>query len=348
MVLFKCPGTSFLVPMEQAETNGGFTAMFNHIKLFCLISVLLIAGCQAVSGETLQQQANGNRDSENSVPPYTFEDAFGDHNPLMIAGWGGEKTREAWFLRCARQSPRMMLLDMGMSNYYARHSEFPSSWQALDESGYFPIRPIDPITSQPFCFTKAPEANDDFVNMLTEATSTEWVVKGQAIKFPEGEYYPYEWDFGAEDDYYIIIAEQDFDRFPSDYAMRGFNLTRAVEYVLKDFEGRRAEMPETHEQLLDSLWYVANEWAENDPSIDYTQPGGFMFGIDQGKGISYAIWRDESGQEYVETWRWDPWPVGWQEMPTAEPREGEHGVPWFDPEPDFVPETILWTCNLGG
>ena len=183
--------------------------------------------------------------------------------------------------------------------------------------------------------------------MQVEATSAKWVITGQALRFPSSEYFPYTWDYSVEDEFMVGTASQDYESFPSNYAMKGFNFATAVNFVLWDYEHRRAEMPETSEQLLDSLWYAANEWAVNDPTFDYTQPGGFMFGIDQGLGISVAVWHDEAGRAYVESYRWDPWPDGWQEVPTAGGDGGLHGVPWYTADPDFVPETLLWTCNLG-
>ncbi|MCX6647483.1 MAG: hypothetical protein NTY09_14150 [bacterium] len=319
--------------------------MIKYIIYFGAISFLIMTGCQFGNHEITQSEDKVNSVSENSAPSFTLEDAFGAHNPLMIGGWGGLKTHEEWFLRCVRQGPRMDLLDMGLKNYYSSHFEFPGSWQELDESGYFPVRALDPITGQPFCFTKEAENNEDFINLSLEITPGLWVFKGQAIN-TTGQYYPYAWDFSVQDEWMVNTAAQDFELYPTDYAMRGYNLAMSCYRILWDYEKRRAEMPATNAQLLDSLWYVATSWAENDPSIDYTQPGGFMFGIDQEKGISVAIWLDETGQEYIDTRRWDPWPDGWHEIPAVGPRDGIHGGPWVDPEAGFVPETILWTCNL--
>jgi hypothetical protein len=291
---------------------------------------------------------SGTKEATNSemyTPDYTFEDIFGPHNPLMIGGWGGKRTQEEWFLKWVRQSARLDLLCMGLRNYYSGHFEFPVSWDELEVSGYFPVRALDPITNQPFNFNKEPVDNEDFINMVTEASKEQWLITGQAID-TNGLYFAHTWDYNNKDEWMVSSAGDDFVNYPTEYAIRGYNLAFSCYRILCDYEDRRAEMPETHDQLLDSLWYVANSWAENDPAVDFNLPGGFMFGIDKNAGISVAIWRDESGQLYYDTRRWDPWPDGWHELPVAGEKDGMHGVGWVQPEPGFVPETILWTCNL--
>lgn len=312
-----------------------------------LVVLCLLAACQQKPSNLSGPPGSSGADLESRHAALTLEDVFGPHNPKMIGGWGGERTKEAWFLRCVRSPQRLDLLSTALDFFYAQNGSYPSDWDALEESGLYPIRPLDPIDGKAIVYGVAPESSDDFHRLTIETSYEDWSITGRLPEFPEGTWCEHTWEFEPCEGPCRTLIEQDVFRFPTPVALRGFMLAKILEHILWDYEHRRALMPAGAEEMLDGLWYVAEDWAAHDPAADAAQPGGFLFGVDSAEGLSVAIWHDETGKRYAEGWIWDPWPSGWEKPPRAGEQEGHHGLPSWDPIPDdFTPETVLWSCSL--
>ncbi|MFH1675542.1 MAG: hypothetical protein ABIC40_00860 [bacterium] len=218
----------------------------------------------------------------------------------------------------------------------------------LNESGYFPIRPVDPIDLTPINFGNSLPEGQDFVNLKVEPSVGSWVIKGKGILFPNNEWIDYEWKVDSplafESGKNIMFDRQ--EKYPNAEAMRGAMLAQTFYFVVFDYETRRAEIPETADKMLD-LWYVYNDWGKNDPDIESFTPGTFTMGISPKDHIVVFMWYDLDGNFYSDAHSWNPWPEGWKHVPTAEDIERDHGLPLTNGvDKNYVPEKIIWKCSL--
>ena len=318
------------------------------IGSFALVALLLVASCEQSNTNLGMPPQDHAADLQTQDLGLTLDDVFGDHNPKMIGGWGGENTREEWFLRCVWSPHRIDMLENGLRYFYALHGRFPFDWNELEDSGMFPIRPLDPIDGGSINYGIAPTSTDDFHNMLVEPSAAGWFATGMTPLFPDGNWIEAEWEMINYGEFFSDVMHQRAERYPNAVAMAGASLADALERVLHDRISRRNLMPESSEELLDGLWIVHHEWAVHDPGIDLMQPGTFVFGIDETQLLAVAAWRDDLGVWYTRAWRWDPWPEGWDRPPQPYGEVGLDGIPWHGPHEGYVPETMLWSCSLPG
>jgi len=276
----------------------------------------------------------------------TLDDVFGDHNPRMIGGWGGEKTHQDWFLRCVRSGDRLELLSIGLKYYYALNDRYPENLAELNSAGFVHFAALDPISQAVIKYDTPPTNDTDFINMVLDTSSEPWHLTGQIPIFPEGTWQSYTWDIAGIDESTRNVINSLGENYSNPVAMKGAYMAWAFEHMLWDYEHRRATMPNTGEELLDGLWEVYNSSITDDPAVDISNPGAFIFGIDTQEQLSVAIWNDLEGNSYILSWTWDPWPHGWDHVPTAGENIGHHGIPWEPPSDDFVPGSILWSCYL--
>ena len=325
--------------------------MNNFIRMLVIGAMLCIfvglASCNTYDNNLAPMSSSDTQSSPDRAVALTLDDVFGAHNPKMIGGWGGMKTHETWFLRRVRDYNRFNLLQNGLNYMYAQFGQFPSSWEQLDEAGFFPIRSLDPINGSQIDFQSQPTSDDDFIHVWTEAGSNGWSIDGQTPMYPDGEWMSHTWDFNPPtEEMGMEIADYRTRTYPNPTAMKGAMFADALESVLFDYAHRRALMPVSSEDMLDGLWVIANDWAANDPDIDPNALGGFLFGIDESELLSIAVWYDDQGNRYSSAWKWDPWPDGWEHVPVAGESAGYEGLPWTDYPEDFTPATVLWTCSL--
>ncbi len=306
------------------------------------ILLLVLFGCQQNTATVTVEQ----NDADGAARAVNYDDYFGDHNPKLIGAWGGEKTHEDWFIQCVQSQMRVNLLRHSLEFHYAKTLKFPSGMDELDSIGYYPIRPLDPLNYQPIVYGSELESDTDFNNVILETSETEWKITGNTPSYPDGTWYEYTWDFEHPDGPWLNIAMQRSSDFGNPVAMRGAMLSTAFSYIVWNFEKRRAELPANQEELLDGLWYVHDEWAEFSEDIEISDTGVFVFGLYPSEMKSAAIWTDPYGNIYREAWLWDPWPAGWNEIPSVGERTGIHSAQ-CDPPNDFEgPEVVLWQCSL--
>jgi len=312
--------------------------------------LFFVLGCPRQNASTTPEEGipNDSVNKELGLAPYTMEEVFGEHNPKMISGVGRELTHEEWYLRCARQGSRLEPLRTALDFFHAQHERYPANWNELKSEGFYPMSAVDPINGEIMDFNRQPTSEDDFTGFTVAASTSGWLVYGQAFDFIERQWYSETWEYDVHDDIQSQAMKTYRRSYPSSIAKRGALLAQLLAHCTIDYEIRRAEMPESPEQMLDGLWVVNDEWAEHKPGIDWQAPGCFMFGIDSNEQVAVAIWRDTDGAIFTEAWKWDPWPAGWENWPwPGKPKPGDHGFPVIKPVPDdFIPETILWTCSL--
>jgi len=312
-----------------------------------LLIFLGLASCNSHDDNLAPMPNSDAQSTPDRAASLTLDDVFGEHNPKMIGGWGGMKTHEEWFLRRVRDYNRFNLLQNGLSYWYAQYGQFPSSWEQLDEAGFFPIRPLDPISGSQINFHSQPTSDDDFIHVWSAAGYAGWSIDGRTPMYPDGEWISHTWDFNPPtDEMGLEIADYRAQMYPNAIAMKGAMFADALESVLFDYAHRRALMPASSDEMLDGLWVVANDRAANNPAVDPDEPGGFLFGIDESEMLSIAVWYDDQGNKYSLAWKWNPWPDGWEDIPKAGESEGYEGLPWTAYPEDFIPATVLWTCSF--
>lgn len=307
-----------------------------------MIALLVLLGCQQGTLATTSDQDG----TDAGARAVNYDDYFGDHNPKLIGAWGGERTHDSWFIQCVQSKTRVNLLRDSLEFFYALNLEFPSSMDDLDSSGFYPIRPLDPINYEPISYGSALESDTDFNNVTLNTSDSHWTITGNTPRFPDGTWYEYTWDYEHPDGPWFDIAMQRSSDYRNPIAMRGAMLSNALAYIMWNFENRRAELPENNDELLDGLWYVHDEWAEYSEDIEIFDPGTFVFGLYPSELKSAAVWTDPYGNIYREAWTWDPWPSGWTEIPSVEERPGIHGSPCDPPDDTEGPEIVLWKCSL--
>jgi len=267
-------------------------------------------------------------------------------NPRMIGAWGGDYMFEDWFIQSVRQPKRLDMFFLNLNFVYALIGSYPDSMESLDELGYLPFGVIDPISGESVTYNKWPKAQDDFANMMIDASENGWYFTHQYVMFPDATWHQGYYAVELPDVFQEELAQSRKDKYQSPLAMRGAMFAYDLYFILWDYENRYREMPLDSEQLLDGLWEVRYDWAEDVKGYNFIQPGGFIFGYDSDLGIVYAEWRDEAGNPYNRAWRWDPWPTGWDHVPIPGEDRGEQGAPVSGTDIGFMPDTILWTCSL--
>lgn len=323
--------------------------MIAFVIAVAVVFWLLSMGCaRQGTGSTPAGDETTESGLRSQSAPISWDDVFGEHNPKMIGGVGGELTKQPWYLYLTWSGNRVTTLYIALQLYYSQHETFPASWEAFEESGFFVIRSLDPIDGQPINYGVAPTAADDFHNIALTPSADRWLLDGRR-PVPPGEWADVHWEFPHPDDpAFDTMIEKWRTDYPTPTALKGALLAETFHYLLFNYESRRAAMPTSAEDLLDGLWTVGESWAANNPDIDPSQPGTFVFGHDEDRLTSTALWHDLDGTRYILRWRWEPWPTGWKELPTPDQREGMHGIPWpyKPPEEGYVPPTVLWTCSL--
>ncbi|HDS30606.1 MAG TPA: hypothetical protein ENN67_06120 [Firmicutes bacterium] len=268
----------------------------------------------------------------------------------MIGGIGGTKTQNDWYLRCVWSPKRIETIRTGLDFYYAANSSFPSSFTELSDKGYFPLRPLDPITAEPIEYAVYPETSDDFDHLSIDSSTDEWRITGQSPDLT-GSWFQFTWEIPAPQDFWAKLSNNRSKWYPNDVAMRGAMLGEVFRMLLMDYQMRRARLPESSDDLLDGLWIVNDEWAKDNPDLNLFEPGVFVFGLFEDSPKAFAWWTDLSGQVYSETWKYNPWRTsGWLSPPQPEDYEGATNYPDGPLPDDFVPnnDNIIWSCFLPG
>ena len=285
----------------------------------------------------------------------TLADAVGDHNPKMIAIWGGKRTNESLFLRGYFDSPETWLED-GLEHFYALNNRFPVDWRELEKSGCFPICPLDPVTGDEYKFGVMPRDETDLLDIGLQISERGWQATRNTQGASDNTYRKETTDLSLRDaqDYGDVGYLMTW--FTNGEAMRGEMLARTLHKVVEDYESRRNEMPDNPDKLLDGLWLVMEGWAANDPNVSIHAPSTFVFGLDKNLECVVAFWIDSGNTMYSDVRRYSPWPQGgWTHVPTfrewchrqADNYYGEDWPDFFDTQPsDYAPPVILWKCSL--
>jgi len=326
------------------------------VSLFILPVILNILAFNYDKGKSGQEDSQSTNTSLDSLAiGCSMDDVFGPHNPYFIGIWGGELTKESWFQRYCFLGWRSLSLIESLEYYYALNTEYPSSWEELDNSGLYPIRPADPVTGTQFIFGQDPTYERDYSHIGIGSSEDCWRLNYWKPTMPEGEWVEYTSTLEpmqSSEKYQSILQ-----RYPTNAAIRGASLQDSLNVILMYYVLRRNSMPASGEELLEGLWYSANSWADNKPLEEMKGPGAFVFGIDREYEWAIAIWRDEAGRVYVRYYDYSPWPIqGWDHVPTMSEilefyQETDYGDQYFGPVSDFNREeyimpTILWSCNL--
>jgi len=277
-------------------------------------------------------------------------DVAGENNPHMIMIWDVERTKQPWFLRQQRSGQRTLCLNLALESFYSLRARYPESWLELEETGFYPIRPLDPVTGEEIQYGSDPTSADDFINLNIFASADGWQVTGRHPSGSTGTWEEYTRDFYARPEIKDGLAEYGV-RYPNESAMRGYVLAYTLSGMVMDYQIRRNQTPTTSEELFDGLWTLSQDWASNDPSLDPWLPGTFVFGYDLDRMYFAAVWRDEYGTVYSLVDAYSSWPEeGWQTVPTHEEyMERAEVVNSRAParvDEDYIPPNILWTCSL--
>lgn len=328
----------------------------SHINALLLASLLLFWCSSCISDKqdlnptgyrtATDQTGNstGNQVSNNNLPvAYQLY----ENNPKMIAAYAGELTQNDWYLRFARSGERTNKLSYSLQFYFTHYNTYPGSWNNLEQSGFYAIRPLDPVDETPIIYNVSPTSLEDFTHVEVEPGMTSWILRGMKPNregvWEEKDLSVIDWPSASD-----LEMFEDFRRcFPNITALRGFSLAEELTSVLRDYEHRRREFPSTHEQLMDGLWYPHYEWTQYDETINPDEPGAFIFGLRDDYPIAVARWVDESGKIYTEAWAWSERPRGWGDGPYTTEREIEYAaLPFNPPEVSYIPPVILWRCRL--
>ncbi|HEX9745935.1 MAG TPA: hypothetical protein VGB30_10965 [bacterium] len=285
---------------------------------------------------------NGDDLNKFEIPSY---EEVSSYNPKLIVAFLGEKTRDDWFKRRHRSYQRMSTLELGLRYYFAQFSQYPADWLAYDESGFFPIRALDPISEEPIIYGNMPQNDNDWSRIGITASSREWIFDTRNPD-KDGNWGPEPEYKGWPDQDEMQIIQQEQITYPNNVALRGALLAETIQHILRDYEYRRREMPLSAVDLLDGLWHVHDEWAKANNTIDPSENGGFLFGLDDQRHLAVARWKDMNGDVYYKQWLWEFRPIGWNEPFTYEESPGFHGVPGGMKDENFIPEQIIWKCNL--
>ena len=327
-----------------------------HLCFLLGLALVAISGCSTGEKTGSTEDRSSSEIFEEYVSDCTLEDVVGEHNPRFIGIWGGKLTSEPWFIRFATVSWRFMNLRTGLEYYFAVHNEYPRSWEQFAESTFYPIRPLDPVTSEPLRYDCQPRSNDDFTNIGIEASPAQWRIAYQAPSMPDGEWVHLEIEIDPFERHDEAYYEDIRSSWPTAASVTGAVLAESLDTVLWHYVHRRNEIPSNADDLLDGL-YSAEPWAASRTGLILSHPGTFVFGVDRDRGWAAAIWRDEAGQVYSKLHDYSPWPEdGWDHVPTwpeiaylqadaSYSNPYTEGVGDFDPS-TYVPPTVLWTCSL--
>jgi hypothetical protein len=320
-----------------------------YLMLLPLFAILITGAKQ--SGVYLMPESE--EEARALVEGCTLADVIGDHNPKMIGIWGGRLTHQSWFLRAAVWNRDRF--EEHLTYYWLAFCQLPIDLADLHAEGFLPIIGLDPVTGEAYRYGSPITGKEDFADVALETSVTDWAIKQQAPHLPKGEWRRCEQHVGC-DEWPEDLAERTRQAYPNPTALRGAHLSWQLSWMLFDYATRRDMMPISNEDLLDGLWTVDEPWARDNPSLDWTKPGGFMFGIDECNEVAVAIWRDEQGTVYKEAYRFSPWPTqGWQKVPDFfEYIERSQARPFYERldsffdqvPPDYVPEIQLWICSL--
>ncbi len=335
--------------VARSRTLGFLICGFG-LAVFSIMST----ACEARDSKTAPRRDDRQSLEQEPVAGLNLSDVTGEHNPRMIAIWGGELTKESWFLQ-SESWGRISELTRGLEHFCAYFRRLPNSVDELEDQGFLPIRPTDPVSGQPICYGEDPSANDDFVHVGVTCYASSWAFCYQYPKFPDGRWAQVEEEFEApktEEDF----CEQLRSRYPSIRAMRGALLASMLNMMVYYYVWRRNKMPTTAEEMLDGLWYVSANWARDTEAVDPTEPGSFLFSLDRSMESAFAAWRDEEGYSYQLQYRYSPWPTGgWNRVPTLNEyydrfQTGQYGttvgMSSETDSPISVPGKVIWTCKL--
>ena len=324
-----------------------------------LTSITWFCSCKSADPQASAIDWTSSADLDNLAEGMCIGDVTNSHNPHMIAIWGGTYTKSESFLRSYREDPALSL-ENALVYFYAATRRYPRNIAEVDELGYFPIRPVDPIIGNWYKYGDYPGSQRDFMNIGIETSSDrDWIITLYRPINPEGEW-------KKEVDSLNVWIDQDkengylkqlADEYGNDEAMRGAILSDQLRCALRSYVYRRNKMPTNANALLDGIWVVAENWAEYDATVDVSSPGVFCFGIDSAARMACAYWRDTGGKLYTAGFQYNPWPdSGWTHVPTY-----TEYIHRFDPRlimfdsyssvPDglgitYIPPIILWKCKL--
>jgi hypothetical protein len=273
----------------------------------------------------------------------------------MIGIWGGKLTQDSWFLRAAVGN-RDRCFDDALDYFWLAFNRLPQDIGELHAQGFFPFCGTDPVTGEPYRYGFPLSGHEDFLDIYLETSTDDWFVSYNCPFLPKGQWFAVEGHLRGTS-WPSELVEKTKDEYPNVIAIRGAHLAWQLALILLDYALRRNEMPACTEDLLDGLWIPQDSWVQNSPGSDWTQPGGFMFGIDESHGVAVAMWRDDLGVVYREAYSYSPWPKGgWMRVPTFYEYVGRIGrnPAWSDRAdgffenvpPDYAPEVELWACSL--
>lgn len=326
------------------------TVYIVFIALLCAVNPTLDNGMDEHSDSRLDALAEG----------CTLEDVIGDHNPKMIAIWAGNLTHQEWFLRRQRANQPVVFLNLALQNYYILNHEFPRDIAQLDDIGFLPLEPLDPITEESYQYGPHIGDSEDILSIGVDTSSEAWVIN--LPSYDElGDLQIYSFDLVQDilfrskifQNYYFSEIEREY---PEAEAMRGYHLASRLNSILYDFVTRRNDIPKNDVELLDGLWIVREDWATCDLSLDESLTGVFIFGIDHTAECAFARWTDTEGKEYCIAWEYSPLPdYGWDYVPTWNEyaqrfSDGCYGSllgsSYSINGSNFDLSLVLWKCNI--
>jgi hypothetical protein len=257
-----------------------------------------------------------------------------------------------WQIRYELGEWRITSLFASLKIYEIFHGEYPEDFIELENSGFFPIRPIDPTTGQSFNFGVTPTNDSDFLNLALNTSSDEWIITYNSPTLPDGDYEKFTISIL---DRYFDNSWDEFSTYNTVESLRGAILASYLNgYMLNLFVLQHSILPYTTEELFDNLWEVDNDWAQYDDSVSIEDNSIFIFGIDPTNECTIAIWKDCEGILYSDVNKYDPWPNqrtdSQESLESMEDTIESNCESWDDfydnHSIDFMPEIVLWECRL--
>lgn len=318
-----------------------------YITIIAIVFIMMNTGCSVSSRPDNLNVQDRAADQEVQNINLTLDDVFGEHNPWMFAGWGGMRTQQEWFLISMWSGYRMKLLDKSLAYFYGLYNRLPYDWNEIENSDFYPIRPINPFDGNSIVYDSPFESATDLNHVPIEASDDLWVLHYNRPMIPDGHWESLTWTASlSEDEVWFSTHKEESQKYPGKTALMGYMFANMLESLVWNYQTRRAKMPETREELLDGLWQVTESWAENLDDIDSFAPGGFLFGSDPERHYVVARWSDYEGVVYYDIWEWEVWETeGWTNVPGAG-ESHDNRWPVNTPNNSYVPPIILWQCML--
>jgi hypothetical protein len=293
--------------------------------------------------------STGTLESENPSRP----DVMAGNNAKMVSTEPGEEAVKRLFP--GGMDIRWKALSEGLYYFLALNSRFPRSFFELEQSGFFPIRPIDQVTGRPILYLDGPASSGDPANLYISASVNRWDASGFGPSETDSSCVLSTWTTDEGKKWEFEGAKQLRESYHNQTALRGAMLCSFFNGCLEEYAFGHNKMPDDSDELFDRAWGVVQKWALNNPALDISRPNTFLFGIDKSQQIACAEWRDNNARKFRRVFNYSPWPSqGWAKLPSEQEMVNlanklfiDNGLGITDMLPnDYVPPLVLWRCSL--